>query len=66
MNDLETIFHEQPQSIPCPNCGRKMRLTYFQWKEPRYVCDSFRRDPDCEMVIMMRFERPYADRDISA
>lgn len=65
MNELDTI-HEQPQSITCPNCGRKMRLTYFLWKEPRYVCDSFRRDDDCEMVIMMKYDKTQYDQDISA
>lgn len=49
-----SLLHEQPQSIPCPNCGRKMRLNYFVWNEPRYVCDSYRRDPDCEMILMLK------------
>ncbi|MDQ1914462.1 hypothetical protein RAC89_29215 [Paenibacillus sp. GD4] len=54
------------QSIPCPNCGRTMRLNYVLWKEPRYVCESFRQGKDCEMVLMLKEYRPNFDRSASA
>ncbi|XEC93786.1 hypothetical protein AB6A23_20890 [Paenibacillus tarimensis] len=65
MNDDENVF-ELPQSIDCPNCGRKMRMNYFRWKDPTYVCDSYRQDSDCEMVLMISQYRPTAGRDVSA
>lgn len=64
--NYEENFQEQPQSITCPNCGRKMRLTYLLWKDPKYVCDSFRRDDDCQMVLMMKDVRLFANRSLSA
>ncbi|MDF2962126.1 MAG: hypothetical protein K0S39_3861 [Paenibacillus sp.] len=66
MMNYDDIMHEQPQSMTCPNCGRKMRLNHSLWKDPKYVCDSFRRDNDCGMVLMIKDYKPRADRSVSA
>lgn len=53
MEMLENGF-DRPKIIQCPNCGLKMRLNYFTWNQPKYVCDSYRQDSDCQMVLMLR------------
>lgn len=43
----------QANTMLCPHCGRKMRLNFLSWKEPRYVCESFYEGDDCGMMMIL-------------
>lgn len=52
--EYEVNSDDYPQTMTCPVCGRTMRYNYSFWKEPRYVCDSYREESDCGMVLLLR------------
>ncbi len=38
MINYDGPVHELPQSITCPNCGRRMRLNYFFYGRIQDMC----------------------------